>query len=480
MLAAIQSLYASGTISMKVGGTAGEPRVQQMGVRQGCPLSPTLFGIFFDGLHDHFLAACPVAGMPLGSGRRVPFLCYADDVVLLAESGPGLQQLIEGMHTFCCSAGLTISVAKSEVVVFHGASLAGAWSVGGQALPRSQSFKYLGLVFHESGRADSVFHQLHHASLGAHARLRANFAGLGCATSCPMKRRLFNTLVTPAASYGSEVWGTHCVGAGSPGMAKLLRVQAAFLRSLCGLPKTVPIDPVFAELAEVPWSMRWWGQVVKFALRLKAMPAGALHLDVLRDNVQDALGTHGSGNWAGQLVRHFRVLRLPPPFASDGSVCIDLPMYHKHAGDRAQQVWEGLHISPRTCPSKGAKLCTYHRWFARAGRVQEPYYELPLSNLSMRRLFRFRLGAHHLPVEMGRRDGHARVARVCPLCSGGHVGDERHLVFECPALQPVRRMHADLYAHARSTMRLFMWHRDQKRVASCLLQLLSQYDAMLT
>ena len=112
--------------------------------------------------------------------------------------------------------------------------------------------------------------------------------------------------------------------------------------------------------------------------------------------------------------------------------------------------------------------------------MQEPYYELPLSNLSMRRLFRFRLGAHHLPVEMGRRDGHARVARVCPLCSGGHVGDERHLVFECPALQPVRRMHADLYTHARSTMRLFMWHRDQKRVASCLLQLLSQYDAMLT
>ena len=290
------------------------------------------------------------------------------------------------------------------------------------------------LCFTSLGGPTSVFHQLHHASLGAHAGLRANFAGLGCATSCPMKRRLFNTLVTPAASYGLEVWGTQCVGAGSPGMAKLLRVQAAFLRSLCGLPRTVPIDPVFAELAEVPWSMRWWGQVVKFVLRLKAMPAGALHLDVLRDNVQDALGTHGSGNWADQLVRHFRVLRLPPPFASDGSVCIDLPMYHKHAGDRAQQVWEGLHISPRTCPSKGAKLCTYHRWFARAGRVQEPYYELPLSNLSMRRLFRFRLGAHHLPVEMGRRDGHARVARVCPLCSGGHVGDERHLVFECPAL----------------------------------------------
>ncbi len=28
-------------------GTAGLPAVQRMGVRQGCPLSATLFGIFF-------------------------------------------------------------------------------------------------------------------------------------------------------------------------------------------------------------------------------------------------------------------------------------------------------------------------------------------------------------------------------------------------------------------------------------------------
>ena len=49
MLAAIRSLYSSGTLSMKVAGTAGEPGNQQMGVRQGCPLSPTLFGLFFDG-----------------------------------------------------------------------------------------------------------------------------------------------------------------------------------------------------------------------------------------------------------------------------------------------------------------------------------------------------------------------------------------------------------------------------------------------
>ena len=33
-----------------------------------------------------------------------------------------------------------------------------------------------------------------------------------------------------------------------------------------------------------------------------------------------------------------------------------------------------------------------------------------------------------------------------------------------------------LFAH--STMRLFMWHQDEKAMASCLLRLLSEYDSL--
>ena len=53
---------------MKVAGIAGQPWTQQMGVCQGCPLSPTVFGMFFDGLHDHLQACAPMAGMQLRSG----------------------------------------------------------------------------------------------------------------------------------------------------------------------------------------------------------------------------------------------------------------------------------------------------------------------------------------------------------------------------------------------------------------------------
>ena len=82
MLAAIKSLYASGTLSMKVGGAAGPSLVQQNGVQQGCPLSTTLYGIFFDGLHGHLGCSLPHAGLQLGSASLVSTSAIMSGIVL--------------------------------------------------------------------------------------------------------------------------------------------------------------------------------------------------------------------------------------------------------------------------------------------------------------------------------------------------------------------------------------------------------------
>ena len=237
---------------------------------------------------------------------------------------------------------------------------------------------------------------------------------------------------------------------------------------------------MFAELAEEPWDVQWWRQVVRFALRLKGMGSGALHKDILLDNVRDAQANPAAGNWACQLILRAQSLGMPAPFDASGSVVIDAAQHRDQALQRVQRGWDDTHISSRSCPSVGAKLCTYHRWFLRPNpQVTEPYFELPLSRRSLGQLFRFRLSSHSLPIEQGRRAKLPRAMRFCPFCPGHHVGDERHLVFECPALQHIRQHYADIYSDAHSTMRLFMWHKDQKAVASCLLRLLSEYDSLL-
>ena len=148
VLAAIQSLYSGGTVSMKICGRAGATGTAQLGVRQGCPLSPTLFGLFFDDLHSQLQSDCPSAGIEC-RGKRITSLFYAEDVALLLASAQGLQQLLDSMQSFCTANGLTISVPKIEVVVFGGGHHARAWKVAGQHLIRRQSFTYLGMLFHE-------------------------------------------------------------------------------------------------------------------------------------------------------------------------------------------------------------------------------------------------------------------------------------------------------------------------------------------
>ena len=80
----------------------------------------------------------------------------------------------------------------------------------------------------------------------------------------------------------------------------------------------------------------------------------------------------------------------------------------------------------------------------------------------------------------------ARDARVCPLCPGMHVGDERHYVLECPAfgdIRYIRRGFQHLFDDSHGAMRLLMWHpcqKDLKDVASYLLQLLDRIDETLT
>ena len=76
---------------------------------------------------------------------------------------------------------------------------------------------------------------------------------------------------------------------------------------------------------------------------------------------------------------------------------------------------------------------------------------------------RFRLGCSTLPVVMCRHDSTPRHLRHCQQCGTAAVGDERHLVFECPAVQHIRDYHSDLFWDGQS-MREFVNQTDQAAV----------------
>ena len=86
---------------------------------------------------------------------------------------------------------------------------------------------------------------------------------------------------------------------------KAAGVQFAFLRNVCGrLPAGIAAATIYAisELAEDPCSLKWWVQLVEFALRISDLPQGSFHCEILTDNVQDALAKPSSANWAAQVA----------------------------------------------------------------------------------------------------------------------------------------------------------------------------------
>jgi hypothetical protein len=89
----------------------------QQGVKQGCPFSPLLFGLYLDALEgrldDRECDAPTLADM------HVWLLLFADDLVLTSESKVGLQQQLDTFQQFCVQRGLIVNVEKTKAMVFN-------------------------------------------------------------------------------------------------------------------------------------------------------------------------------------------------------------------------------------------------------------------------------------------------------------------------------------------------------------------------
>jgi hypothetical protein len=88
-------------------------------VQQGCALSPTLFGLYTDGLQHNIGSTCPLAGpvLDIAPGVRLSLVIHASDTAILANSAEELQQLLTCVDSQCGSDGITISTVKSEATV---------------------------------------------------------------------------------------------------------------------------------------------------------------------------------------------------------------------------------------------------------------------------------------------------------------------------------------------------------------------------
>lgn len=83
-----------------------------IGVKQGCNLSPSLSNLYQNDLHNIFDKSCD----PLEIGdQEINSLSWADDLILMSLSESGLQRCLNKLHQYCYKWGLEVNLAKKKM-----------------------------------------------------------------------------------------------------------------------------------------------------------------------------------------------------------------------------------------------------------------------------------------------------------------------------------------------------------------------------
>ncbi|OIR56025.1 MAG: uncharacterized protein A8A55_3229, partial [Amphiamblys sp. WSBS2006] len=145
----LRALYREPTARVK-GGNVCWPF--QVGVRQGCPLSPILFSVFInDLLIGNEELGVSVAGMK----EKVSGLLFADDVALLAENAENLQKLVTNTEHWAQTWEMEINPAKCGAFqTLLGEETTGLMTQSGE-IPWVEEYRYLGVIFGRKNNRES-------------------------------------------------------------------------------------------------------------------------------------------------------------------------------------------------------------------------------------------------------------------------------------------------------------------------------------
>ena len=452
-LDSIKALYGKVPMAVKTRQGLTAAFESTKGVKQGCPLSPTLFGLYIDDLEDAMRAEEEQLDAPSLAGTALLSLLYADDSALASTSLVGLQHQLEVLHKYCHRWGLSVNVGKTKAVIFRSAMTPvcpnPSLMYDGRSIEFVDSFKYLGVDLH----CTKPF-----AEAGLPRKESGERALLAMMSRCRelgiddpgMQIKLFDVLVQPVMLYAVEMWGVwnlcHKELAGN-------LVHRSFLRRLLGVRSGTPNMTMLAETGQYPLEvvatkllLGYWNRLVEMddaRLVKRAFLASAALAPLTA-----ASSTHKS--WAGQVSAVIAALGLPCDLRHPQSV--DVP---QSVAQRQASYLASVNDSPL------AKVQQYLRMTGELepdSYAMAPYLTAVGGWKQRKHMAQLRSGSHWLAVEKGRRGPVSvpRSERVCQRCHSGEVDDEEHMIFSCSAHSALRVQYASLFSPWPDSVHSFM------------------------
>ena len=412
----LKTLYTNDNCCIKVGNKVTNTFQANQGVKQGCILSPLLFNIFLADLVPCFENE-ECQPLKTDKSESIGCLLWADDIVLLSESGEGLQSMLQNFSVYVKENRMEINAKKTKCIIFNktGRFLRRSFQVGEKIIFTTNTYKYLGFVMTPSGEINTGLQDLKDRALRSYYSLKSKM-GRYFMLFPTTTIHLFDTCVKPILLYNSDFWGCLKLPKNNP----IENVHMIFCKDLLGVQRQTTNVGVLLELGRTP--------IIYFGV--KNCIKNWLRIHILGKANKILLATHKmslncSLKWTQEVKSSLDKSGIGSETKSENI----FNMVFKRLTDTFYQ--EAFVEINR----EGSKLRTFGKLKTDIGMTK---YLTLITHIDSRiALCKIRLSNHDLMIEKGRHRGINRTERFCPFCPKS-VESEEHFLLQCKTFSILR------------------------------------------
>lgn len=434
ILRVLRSMYAQLKTCVRTPSGLTDFFACDIGIRQGCVLSPFLFALYIGELTD-MMKRSGCQGVYLDENApNVMILLFADDIVQGANTVGRLQKMINVLAEFCTKWGMKINLLKTKILVFRRGGIVKQterWYFMGKPIEVVSFYKYLGIMFTPKLKWTLAKKTL--ASQASKALGLLYMYSYKCGhLPVNVMVKLFDSMVVPILLYGSEIWGSEY-------SESIENVQITFLKRILGVGTTTTNAVVLSEVGRYPLAIVYYKKCIQFWLKLLQMPENRLPRSCY--SVLKTLDENGKWTWVTSVRNLLHELGFGYVWTAQGvgNENVFLSVFE-------ERVREHFATNLTHTIQNSSKTAVYSTFKCVWG--QEVYLQSVTILKHRVALSRLRLANHPLMIECGRHLNIEVAERVCALC--GKMGycvleDEYHLVMCCPSYAGLREHYLGIH-----------------------------------
>ncbi len=447
----IQNIYSNTSVQIKLDNGLTEEIKDNIGVKQGCVLSSTLFKLYVNDLPGIFTENCDPVKL---YNDKLSCLMFADDIVLLSETKNGLQCALDKLYEYCKKWKLNVNSAKSKAILFNkpGRTYKDVFSLGSEILENVKDYTYLGINFTINGSFNNAINTLDQKARKAMYKVRSTLFKTNVSPKTAL--HIYDTLVRPIQTYGAEAWGAFVKNVTKMfdimddryqlfDEACFEKTDLKFTKSVLSVHRMASNAAVRGELGRYPTIIYILKQVLKNWFRIVEYDENSLLYDTYLCNLQMVF--ENKNCWLMNIRRLVNdTLGLKHLWENQGTV-----KHVKSAVSNLKAIfefqWANALNKINQHSSSGNKLRTYAIFKKHFN--YEKYLDFNTDYKKRKSITKLRISAHKLEIESGRyqnkKKGKVLVPakdRLCKFCSSNNVEDEKHVVMYCKNYTDDRRI----------------------------------------